>query len=403
MDRLVGKYAAKLITARLAAEQGDGRPLVGGLDDALVWNRQGPETKILEAVFSGLHINSLVFLRPREPYRTIIAYLAGNADGMIEPKDCETRTFLHELPVASEFTSAAIVRNLKRRKSVIVSTGGGAKEDPAVVAYGTVSPEQGFVVASSVCFACYVKFFADYLDALQDGGASAAFHEAFDRVVSHMEKIKTKAPRLISSPFETEESVYKAVTEAGRATVDHHLVDSYFGNVSYHWNHTLYISQTGSSLDELDGYVDPVPMDGSTTAGLTASSELTAHMEVIRRTGCRAILHGHPKFAVILSMDCTPEEKARCEFTRQCHIKCPKPRFAVQVPIVPGEVGTGPTGLCHTLPPALEDHPGAIVYGHGLFTTGRDDFNEAFVSMMEIEEACRRQYFEKVDALRRYR
>ena len=401
MDRLVRKYAAKLVSAGLAAEEGTGRPLVGGLDDDLIWSRQGPETKILETVFSGLHINSLVYFRPKEPYRTIIAYLAGNAEGAIAPKDCETRTFLHELPVASEFTSAAIIQDLKRRKSVIVSPGGYRDgKGPAIVAHGTVSPEQGFVVASSVCFACYVKFFADYLVALQYGGATEAYQDAFDRVVSHVQKAEAKAPKLMPAPFTTEEEVYKAVTEAGRATVDYQLVDSYFGNVSYHWNHTLYISQTGSSLDELDGYVDPVPMDGSTTAGLTASSELTAHMEVIRRTGCRAILHGHPKFAVILSMDCTPEEKARCEFTQLCHVKCPKQRFVADVPIVPGEVGTGPTGLCHTLPPALVGNPGAIVYGHGLFTTGQEDFNEAFTSMMEIEEACRRQYFEKVATLK---
>ncbi len=401
MDRLVNKYAAKLTAAGLADQEGDGRPVVGGLDDELVWSRQAAETEILEAVFSGLHINSLVFLRPREPYRTIITFLAGRAGGAIAPKDCETRTFLHELPVASEFTSASIVRHLKSRKSVILPTGGRAGKGPAVVAHGTVSPEQGFVVVSSVCFACYVKFFADYLDALQTGEDDAAFHEAFDRAVSFMPERSGKAPKLLPAPFATETAVYNAVSEAGRATVAHQLVDSYFGNVSYKWNRTLYISQTGSSLEELDGHVDPVPMDGSTTAGLTASSELTAHMEVIRRTGCRAILHGHPKFAVILSMDCTPEEKARCEFTRQCHIKCPRPRFAAGVPVVPGEVGTGPTGLCHTLPPALEDHPGAIVYGHGLFTTGREDFNEAFASMMEIEASCRRQYFEKVALLRR--
>ena len=401
MDRLVEKYADKLIAAGLAGKEGNSRPIVGGLDDQLVWSRKGPETETLEVVFSGLHINSLVFLRPAEPYRTIISYLADTADEAIAPKDCETRTFLHELSVASEFTSAAIIRNLKSRKSVIVYPGGQAGEGPAVVAHGTVSPEQGFVVASSVCFACYVKFFADYLDSMQSGGVTAAFQDAFDRVVAHIPEMKTRPPGLSRAPFTTEEAVYKAVSEAGRATVDYQLVDSYFGNVSFHWAHNLYISQTGSSLDELDRHVDPVPMDGSTTAGLTASSELTAHMEVIRRTGCRAILHGHPKFAVILSMDCTPEEKARCEFTRQCHIKCPRPRFVADVPIVPGEVGTGPTGLCHTLPPALKDHSGAIVYGHGLFTIGRDDFNEAFVSMMEIEALCRRQYFEKVEALNR--
>jgi ribulose-5-phosphate 4-epimerase/fuculose-1-phosphate aldolase len=205
---------------------------------------------------------------------------------------------------------------------------------------------------------------------------------------------------LMTAPFTTEEDVYRAIAQAGRKTVALHLVDSYFGNISYCWNDTLYISQTGSSLDELAGCVDPVPLDGSSSAALTASSELRAHLETITRTGCRAILHGHPKFSVILSMDCLPAEKTACNFSGQCHIKCPKRRFVEDIPIVTGEVGTGPTGLCRTLPPVLEKSRGAIVYGHGLFTTGRDDFNEAFATLVAVESMCREKYFEKVRALR---
>jgi hypothetical protein len=70
------------------------------------------------------------------------------------------------------------------------------------------------------------------------------------------------------------------------------------------------------------------------------------------------------------------------------------------VPIVPGEVGTGPTGLCRTLPAALEQNTGAIVYGHGLFTIGRNDFNEAFGALLAIEIQCRDLYFEKIKVLR---
>ena len=127
----------------------------------------------------------------------------------------------------------------------------------------------------------------------------------------------------MKGPFQNEEDVYSAVIEAGFKTVEYGLVDSFFGNVSYLWNNTLYISQTGSSLDELAGCIDPVPLDGSTSAGITASSELSAHMETIKRTGCNAILHGHPKFSVILSMDCDPIEKTACDFSDQCHVKCP--------------------------------------------------------------------------------
>ena len=397
MDRLVSKYAAKLAAAGLAGSDEADLPLVAGLDDVLLWNRKGPEIAVLSRIFEGLNINSLVYLKPTEPYRTIIAYLARNADGVIEPKDCETRTFLHDLPVTSDFSSNALIAILKQKKSAIIAPSGQA---PAIVAPGTVSPEQGFVVVSSVCFACYVKFFVDYLEALQRGDASAAYHDAYDRAVAHISSLPSALPDLVTAPFRNEETVFNAIIQAGRSTVMHHLVDSYFGNISYHWNDVLYISQTGSSLDELEGCIDPVPLDGSTSAGLTASSELSAHLDVIRRSGCRAILHGHPKFSVILSMDCPIEEKMRCDHADQCHIKCPKPRFVEDVPIVPGEVGTGPTGLCHTLPPALEKTNAAIVYGHGLFTTGRNDFNEAFRTMVEVENTCRRKYFEKVAELR---
>ncbi len=400
MDRLVNKFAAKLIAAGLAADNGRFRPLVGGLDDVLVWNRQAPEILVLEKIIAGLSINSLVFLRPKEPYNTLIDFLARKTH-VISPKDCETRTFLHDLPVVHEFEADAIIPVLNRSKGVIVAPRQAAPfEGPVIIAHGTVSPEQGVVAASSVCFACFVKFFADYLDRLQNGLVTSQEHAIFDAVAFHLESSRREPPALTAAPFKTEEAVYRAVAQAGRKTVDHHLVDSYFGNISYCWNNTLYISQTGSSLDELAGCVDPVPLDGSTSAGLTASSELTAHLGILHRTGCRAILHGHPKFSVILSMDCTPEEKAGCGFSSQCHIRCPKPRFVEDIPIVPGEVGTGPTGLCHTLPPALEKNRGAIVYGHGLFTTGRDDFNEAFQTLVAVEAMCLENYFDKVRVLR---
>ena len=406
MEQLVNKYSDKLVQAKLGDDFGPSQPLIGGLDDILVWNRKADETRVLENVFKGLNINSLVFLRPKEPYSSLIRFLAENAlnsNGLIQPKDCETRTFLHDLPVINEFCADQIVRVLKKRKSVIIAPEKNNKtfKGPAIIAQGTVSPEQGFVTISSVCFASFIKFFTDYLEALQQGFATADAHDLFDSMIPFLEPIQKALPKFIPSPFPNEEIVYSAIIEAGKKTVEYGLVDSYFGNISYFWNGTLYISQTGSSLDELSGCIDPVPMDGSTSAGLTASSELSAHLETISRTRCKAILHGHPKFSVILSMDCDPVEKAACNFKEQCHIKCPKKRFVDGTPIVPGEVGTGPLGLCNTLPPALTQANAAIVYGHGLFTIGKNNFSEAFQTMLEIENLCYSTYFKKVRLLRK--
>ncbi len=403
MEQLVIKYAKKLSSAGLAPETGPLSPLVGGLDDVLVWNRTAPEIPILEQVFEGLHINSLVFLRPQPPYDHIIRFLARHAldtNGLIEPKDCETLTFLHDLPVVDQFAAPKIIDTLKQRKSVIIARDDAGFPGPAIIAPGTVSPEQGFGVVSSVCFACFVKFFTDYLEALHTGSASQDYHDLFDLLAPDLESETFELPKLMKGPFSTQEQVYAALIQAGRKIVEYGLVDSYFGNLSYCMDQVLYISQTGSSLDELEGCIDPVPLDGSSSAGLTASSELTAHLETIAQTGCQAILHGHPKFSVILSMACDPKEKAACPCPTLCHTRCPKKRYINQVPIVSGEVGTGLTGLCNTLPRAFGNTNHVIVYGHGLFTIGRDDFSQAFATLLEVETHCRTTYLNKVRQLR---
>ena len=405
MEQLINKYEAKLIQAGLGEPSGPCRPIVGGLDHSLAWNRTGPETEVLAPLFSAMAINSLVCLRPAAPYGRIIGFLADQALGSgnpIRPTDCETRTFLHDLPVVPELSTEQIQKELRQRKCVIVAdhNKAGASAAPAIVAHGTVSPEQGFVVASSVVFACFVKFFSDYLTLLRAGSATDRMHRLYDEMLPTLTQPPPELPDLIRGPLDTEEAVYAAMVQAGRKTVEYGLVDSYFGNISYCRNNTLYISQTGSSLDELQGCIDPVPLDGSSSAGLTASSELTAHLETVARTSANAILHGHPRFSVILSMDCDPVQKQMCKFSDRCHTHCPKERSVNRIPVVPGEVGTGLTGLCHTLPPAFEKAPGVIVYGHGLFTIGKNDFREAFAILMDVETRCQKTYMDKVNRLR---
>lgn len=402
MEKLIKKYAQKLVDSGLAEQSGIHQAVAAGIDDALVWNTQADEKQFLEPIFSKLDINSLIFIRPVEPYCSLLKYLGQAAlkgNGCIEPKDCETRTFLHDLPVVDTPDPQKTVAILEKRKSVIICPK-DASQPPAVIACGTVSPEQAFVTISSVCFACFIKFFTDYLEDCRDKKNTADQDRLFDKISLMIPPLKTHFTMDSKAPFAREEQVYEAIIEAGKKTVDYGLVDSYFGNVSYLWNNTLYISQTGSSLDELSACIDPVPLDGSSSAGLTASSELSAHLRSIEKTGARAILHGHPKFSVIMSMDCDPAEKKSCPNKDQCHILCDKKRCIGPTPIVPGEVGTGPTGLCNTLPLALEHSDSAIVYGHGLFTVSKDDFHHAFSTMLEVENHCRTQYFKLIRQLK---
>lgn len=386
MKKLCEKYAGKLAAQGLAEPDA---PLVGGLDAELVWNRDDERCRELAGIFDLMSINSLVFSRPAEPYATITDFLATRYPNIIRPEDTETRTFLHDIPVCREFKASTIAEYLKKRKAVIIPGEG-------VISYGTVTPEQGFVFYSSTIFSCFVLFFSEYMAAARTRNLDDDYREVFRKVVAMLSEPKTALPPLDKGEFVDEETILAAMAEAGRGVVSYGLVDSFFGNISYRLNDTVYISQTGSSLDELEGCIDPCPMDGSTTHGLTASSELSAHEDVYRRADVKCLLHGHPKFSVIMSMDC---DKDDCDNRGQCHIKCNECRTVEGVPIVPGEVGTGPTGLCNTLPPAVVSFGTAIVHGHGVFASGRLNFNEAFRRLLETESKCRELYFQRVEQL----
>ncbi|MFH2066737.1 MAG: class II aldolase/adducin family protein [Pseudomonadota bacterium] len=377
------EFEDKLLAAGLTERSS---PVMGFLDASLEWNRDDPVIPILEEVIQGLSINSILFSRPAEPYRTIISYLARTSGNMICPEDCETRTFLHDLPVCRSMDSREIATILKNRKGVILP-------DVGLITYGMVSLEQAYVTFSSICFACFVKFFSDYLGALRNRYVDELLKKTFEQVASMPDPHPSFSAALMKGPFDSEPMVLEAMDEAGRLTVENRLVDSYFGNISCRLGNTLYISQTGSSLDNLSGCIDPIPMDGSSCTGITASSELDAHLGIIRETGCNTILHGHPRFSVILSMDC---DKAHCEQKGQCHIRCREERDVCGIPVVPGEVGTGVYGLCNTVPKAIKDHDGVLVYGHGLFTIGNEDFSKPFFNLFHIEKQCREEYFRRV-------
>jgi len=384
---MIRKYERKLVTRGLSHE---GEPILGAMDAELVWNREDGTSTVLEKLFRELGITALLFSMPREPWRTIIDYLCETSGNAIYPEDSETRTFLHDIPLAGSFSDADLVPLLKGRNCAIVPGWG-------IVTTGTVSPEQAFVTFSSVCFACFVTFFSEMLSMRRRGRLTKKALRALNSVAGMAGDpgpVDDGTEKLATGPFATPQDACRALEEAGRTVVSHDLVDSCFGNLSYRLGDVLYISQTGSSLDELQGCIDPCPLDGSSCAGLTASSELSLHLEIVRSTKMKAILHGHPRFSVIISMDCAVDD---CDFRGDCHRRCPRERFFGDIPILPGEVGRGPFGIDKTVPAALIRHGATLVYGHGTFTTGMDDFNEAFQRMLSLEEECRAEYFRRLD------
>ncbi|HWR72207.1 MAG TPA: class II aldolase/adducin family protein [Nitrospirota bacterium] len=423
MDPQIEKYTRKLIRDR-TADPASIR--FYRLDDVMIAGREDEWAPVFAEVFNGLNATALLLARPALRFADLLIAAAEPGTKRLSPQDNETRTFFHDIPFVrrNEWTAdrkhdlaGRIVRCLKERKAAIV-------EGLGLIGLGGVTIEQAYIAYSTLFHTTFLKF---CLDILERGFRNQEEREAFDELKNvwvrpadmeglHFSDLRGRpsprpSPRKgegasdISSPLRGEDTgergrkgqvskdaIYEELCRVGRYTVEKGLVDSFFGNISWFDGTTIFISQTASSLDELEGHIDPVPLDNTSTAGLSASSELPAHRAIYQSSGYHAVLHGHPKFSIILSMHC---EEKDCE-EKDCGRNCRRKRTACGVPIVSGEIGAG--GLAKTVPGAVRENGICIVHGHGVFSAGETGFRDAFRKMVECENRCREEYFRMVES-----
>jgi ribulose-5-phosphate 4-epimerase/fuculose-1-phosphate aldolase len=381
----IAKYAGKLLADRSALP---GNVAIAAHDDAILSEGNPGLARLCEKILSSLSCLGLVAARPSLPFADSLVRRAKAGESRIVPQDTETRTFLHDIPFLrreelGEDAAARISSLLGNRKGMIA-------EGLGIVTGGTVTVEQAYINYSSVFHATFVKYL---LDLLADGFLLPGEREAFESFRREwLQPLSAEGLAFRSGLPEEPEEIFKEVAAVGRYTVERGLVDSFFGNISCRSGGVIYISQTAASLDELPGCIDPVRTDNSSTTGITASSELLAHRRIYEESGARTILHGHPKFAVVMSMLC--EEKG-CP-VKDCWRDCDKVRLLGDTPVVAGEIGAG--GLAGRVPPVIAAPRKAVVYGHGVFTVGRTDFAEAFQAMVAVENWCRQEYFRRLTA-----
>jgi ribulose-5-phosphate 4-epimerase/fuculose-1-phosphate aldolase len=378
VKRQIAKYHGKL------AADGSAAPLrIAFLanDDILLSHGPADLVALGAAVLAHLNVVALVAAEPSLPLTDFLVRRAASHEESLVPRDTETRTFLHDIPLVRREASRdpdRLAALLRRRKGIIV-------EGMGIIAIGGFTPEQAFINYCSVFHAAFVKYL---LDLLQDGFRFPGEREAFAELRRRwLQPIGTAELVFLPAPLADREAILAEIARVGRYTVEKRLVDSAFGNISWRDGNTILISQTGAHLDELAGCIDPVPDDNSSTAGVTASSELAAHRRIFEATGARAVLHGHPKLAVVLSMLC--ERQAQCSIA-DCWRQCPHVRFVGGSPVVAGEIGAG--GLAEKVAPVIGEKGRAIVFGHGVFTIGHSGFAEAFAALVEVENWCRQEY-----------
>ena len=383
-DQIV-KYSAKMV---LDGSAYAGQIAFAAQDDVMITAGEPVLAALAETVLSRLNSLALAAAKPALPFAEFLIQRADILEHAIAPRDTETRTFLHDIPIVrknelgsdSAETIAALLGN---RKGIIV-------EGMGIIAVGALTVEQAYINWSSVFHSTYIKYLEDILEhGFMVPGEETAFRHFRQELLL---PLSADGLEFQSGPLLEKSVILKEIATVGRYTVQRRLVDSFFGNISYSNGDLIYISQTASSLDELPGCIDPVPFENSSTVGITASSELVAHRSIFETTGCRAILHGHPRFAVVMSMIC--DEKGACHNT-DCWKDCTKVRFLGDTPVVAGEIGAG--GIARNVPPVIVTTGTAIVYGHGVFSTGMNDFRAAFQSLVDVENWCRLEYFRRFD------
>ena len=380
INKMLNHYAAKLVAEeiggsdRVALFAQDDSPCAVGATDLIDKGR---------AILHHGTASALCLLEPPWPFADFLLRRNPQATAIV-PRDSETRTFLHEIPVLrGPFDPEKIAAALCDRKGVILDNG-------IICAAGALTIEQAYVNASSLWHALTIKYLLDVLTngflLPEEAEVFAAFRAA-SLTEPHADDLAFHPGPLLDTTTIEEEMI-----RVGRYTVERHLVDSFFGNISCRLGDDVFISATASSLDALRGCIDPIPFDNRTTLGLVASSEFAAHQGIYAATAARTILHGHPRFTVALSMLCAGEKDC---LISDCWRDCPQVRWLNGVPIVAGEIGAG--GLAQRVPPVIGASGQAIVYGHGVFTIGRKDFAEPFQSLVALERWSRQEYFRRID------
>jgi ribulose-5-phosphate 4-epimerase/fuculose-1-phosphate aldolase len=386
MKEQIARYSAKLLADRSALP---GAIAFAVKDDVLFSVGDERLATLAVQILARLNALALVVASPPLPFADLLVRRSRPDTRQIVPIDTENRTFLHDIPfVRSEeqddHLAERVAGLLGQRKGVIVQGIG-------IIAVGSITVELAYINYSSVFHSTFVKYLQDLLGQGFPLPGEREIFAAFRQ--EWLLPLTADGLDFRAGILQKREDILDELAKVGRYTVERGLVDSFFGNISCRSDDLIFISQTGASLDALTGCIDPVPFDNSSTTGITASSELLAHRRIYETSGARTILHGHPRFAVVLSMLCEEQE---CRVA-DCWKECPKVRFLGDTPVVAGEIGAG--GLAKKVPPVIAGPGKAIVFGHGVFTLGTEDFEEPFRLMVEVENWCREEYFRRLDSV----
>jgi L-fuculose-phosphate aldolase len=177
---------------------------------------------------------------------------------------------------------------------------------------------------------------------------------------------------------------WQEISRFGKKAVFSGLTSSRFGNISLVQGDKIFITCTGSMLDELnESQVVEVDLRVPCEMDKVASSETCVHRAVYQSTKNKAIIHTHSPYAVALSL---------MEQERIMPLDSEGMIFLGAVPIVEGVFGTDELARATSF--ALQNHKACIARGHGVFAAGKS-LNDAYTTACMAEHSSQVRYLVK--------
>jgi len=120
-----------------------------------------------------------------------------------------------------------------------------------------------------------------------------------------------------------------------------------------------------------------------------ASSEISIHRAIYRRTAAQAIIHTHPPHGIVLSLDRDEIIPLDSEGSYLLH----------RIPVVTAEKTVGSQEMAELLSEALVEYKLCMLRGHGLFATG-NMLEEAYQWSSAFEASARVVYLSMAPGIR---
>ncbi|MDQ1261766.1 MAG: L-fuculose-phosphate aldolase [Euryarchaeota archaeon] len=177
---------------------------------------------------------------------------------------------------------------------------------------------------------------------------------------------------------------WQEIARFGKKLVISGLTSSRFGNISLLEGDKIFITCTGSMLDELDeAQVVEVDLSSPCDQDKIASSETCVHRAIYQSTANMAVIHTHSPYAVALSL---LERETIDPMDSEGLL------FLGTMPIVEGQIGTNELAMAVSL--ALQNHKACVARGHGVFAAS-NSLPDAYTAACMAEHSAQVRYLVK--------